>query len=528
MAVWPNLRRWLYRDAYTLAGWFLFLLIFVFEWRNYVRKHEAIYMLGSRRVFDPAFLAGDLSWSTLPPTTFLFDHLLTPLWWLLGDFGIAVTGRLVSWFFMAWSLLLLARKMRLPPWSLLAGFALWMLWDQSFVFCGQPFEGFQPKSLAYALSLFAITAVLDNAYVRAGLLSGIATVLHIIIGGWSFLALGLAMLLCKKQYSFRNTLIFGASAAPLIVPLVLSVAWFHSGQISAEQQALMDEIYVTFAQPHCCDPEFFMSDSRWLTAAVVFPLSIIAVAFWPEKGQGRLLASYTAMLIVFFFLGILAGSLDLYFILKVYPFQLANAIPALFLFIFALAYPARFDSLTRGAMAAGAASLVACLWLLIDAAVVPDRIRDVSGRFVRNLEFREPSLYGKRLSTRRKAAYRWIRENTAPDAVFITPYLPGFWTYTAREQVAAFRHPPHDVRIIDWKERLVALNGGRPFEKRGFNIREVLSDNQRRLAVSELDRIRDSYGATHYLTRSRRTDLDKKLIFTNNSYFIYALTDNNR
>ena len=41
---------WLYRDTYSLAGYLLFAVMTVLGWRGYVRKHEAIYLLGSRRV----------------------------------------------------------------------------------------------------------------------------------------------------------------------------------------------------------------------------------------------------------------------------------------------------------------------------------------------------------------------------------------------------------------------------------------------------------------------------------------------
>ena len=56
------MKRWLYRDFHTLAGYLIFLITVLVVWRPYVRKHEAIYLLGSRRVADPEFLAGDLTW----------------------------------------------------------------------------------------------------------------------------------------------------------------------------------------------------------------------------------------------------------------------------------------------------------------------------------------------------------------------------------------------------------------------------------------------------------------------------------
>ena len=109
-----SVARRLYRDSYTIVGYLLFLITIIDAWRGYVRKHEAIYLLGSRRIVDPEFLAGDLSWATVPPTSFLFDHMVAPLWAFFSDFDIVTIGRVVSWFLLAWSLSMLARTLRLP------------------------------------------------------------------------------------------------------------------------------------------------------------------------------------------------------------------------------------------------------------------------------------------------------------------------------------------------------------------------------------------------------------------------------
>ena len=51
---------WRRVDSYTIVAGLLFLATIVAEWRDYVRKHEAIYLLGSRRIFDTRFIADDL------------------------------------------------------------------------------------------------------------------------------------------------------------------------------------------------------------------------------------------------------------------------------------------------------------------------------------------------------------------------------------------------------------------------------------------------------------------------------------
>ena len=119
--------------------------------------------------------------------------------------------------------------------------------------------------------------------------------------------------------------------------------------------------------------------------------------------------------------------------------------------------------------------------------------------------------------------YAWIRENTTRDGLFVTPYLPEFWTYAERNQLAGFRHPPHDLRILEWHARLEMLNGSQAFDNRGFGIRKELTANQGRLTTRQLAEIGARYGATHYLTKRRRPELDGELLFSVGRYHLYDL-----
>ena len=518
-----RLKAWLYRDVYSLLGYLTFCVIVVFEWRNYVRKHEAIYLLGSRRVFEPEFLAGDLSWSTLPPTTFAWDYLLAPLWGIWDDFGIVTIGRLVVWLLFAWGLAQLARALRLPIWAVLGGLLLWLLWGQRISNCGSPLEGLQPKSFAYPLIFYSLAAVMQGNMLRAGAAAGVATVFHIIIGGWSTAAIFGALCLNRRHFPLRDLGLFLTGTAPFIVPFVLFVGLFHTAGTSAGEQFTMDQIYVRFAQPHCIDPDFFMNTEVWLRALTIFPLSLALVLIWPQRREGRVLAGYLAGLVALFGLGLLAGQLEWYTLLKLYPFQLANALPALFLVIFTLALAAGYRHLHRASQGILACGVLLCLWMVVDEDVLTEELVSVSTDFVTAFDIDEPIRYGNKVSSNRRAMYAWIRGNTSRDGLFVTPYLPEFWTYAERDQLAGFRHPPHDRRILEWYERLQALNGFQAFKRRGFAIRKELGDNQSQLTIQDLAEIGSRYGATHYLTKRRRPELDAELLFSVGRYHLYDL-----
>ena len=136
-------------------------------WTSQVGRHETLYLLGSRCIADPQFLAVDFTWSHLSPTTFLYDHLLAPLWSVFGEFAIANIGRFAAWLLTAWSLAALARAARIPAWSVVVGFTVWLLWGQTLVTCGSPLEGFQVKSFAYPLVFFSLAFAMRGRIVRA-------------------------------------------------------------------------------------------------------------------------------------------------------------------------------------------------------------------------------------------------------------------------------------------------------------------------------------------------------------------------
>jgi hypothetical protein len=119
--------------------------------------------------------------------------------------------------------------------------------------------------------------------------------------------------------------------------------------------------------------------------------------------------------------------------------------------------------------------------------------------------------------------YAWIRTHTPRNSVFITPFLPDFWPYAERAQVATMRQPPLDRSIIEWKERLEALNGFKPYEGRGFETNPELDASEPRLSIEDLERIRARYGATHYLVQGERKDLAGRLIHSSNGYSVYEL-----
>ncbi len=506
-----------WRDPYVqLAGW-IFLFIIVSLWSSDVDPHEMIYLLGSRRLADPSFLAHDFTWAHLPPTSWLFDHLIAPLWRVFDEFTIANIGRFTFWALFATSIAALARTIRLPAWSAFTGFALWVLWRQTLLTCGSPLEGFQVKAFSYPLLFFALRFAILGRLGWAGACAGLGTAFHIVIGGWGFLGI-LITLVVSRLFTFRQMFTYLLAAAPFMGPALVYVLSFHAGHVTHAEQKLMDQIYVRFAMPHCCDFTYFMYPARWVRAAFVFTLAPLMLFTWPEKRAGRFLAVFVLALVAFFMAGPVAQALDLDSILKLYPTQLANSIPALLTFMLVpawlrLRWPPRLD--LRTALATVVTGLT--LWLVINREV-PDVLIRTPFRFV--YQITRPKMP---VPLPLEPLYRWVRTQTPRDAVFITPLLTGFWTYGERAQVATMRHPPLDKRLIEWKERLEAINRFRPYKERADDIYLEQDISLRHITVDELIRIREKYGASYLLLLGHRKDLAERPLFSYQGYSVYDI-----
>jgi hypothetical protein len=494
----------------------LFAATFVVMFRSRAETHESIYLLGSRRVHDPSFLAADFTWSSLPPTTWLFDHLVAPLWSVLDEFSIVMLGRLLVWGLVAWSLAWLARLLRLPGWTVVVGYTVWLLWGQTFAQCGLPIEGFQVKSLSYPLLFFALGLAMRQRLVLGGLAAGLATALHIVVGGWGLAGLTVALAVNRRFYTWRQLASFIAAAALFVLPTVGAVALFHTGEASAAERRAMDEIYVTFAAPHCCDPAYYMSrPERWLIGPGVLIGAPLLTLRWNRGRRGRLLAAFLAALGLFFAVGLAARPVEAWGLLKLFPGQLAKSLPVLFTFVLFLAHAAS-GRLVRRFGRATIAVLAIVLVVALDVENISDDVPEAATEFVERIG--RPNWGEPRPNYE---VYGWITKHTPRDAVFITPFFRDFWPYAERGQVASMRHPPLDLRLIEWKERLVALNGGQPFQQVGFDINDTMSDRESKLSATQLVDLRVRFGATHYVTARQRPELDAWLLYADDVWYVY-------
>jgi hypothetical protein len=367
---------------------------------------------------------------------------------------------------------------------------------------------------------FALTFAIHGRPVRAGMAAGLGTAFHIIVGGWACLALFLSMLVNRRLFPLRHIGIYLLSAMPFILPVVIAVALFHGGNVSPVEQAQMAKTYALFAMPRCLDVFFLMALTpfEWVRAAVIFAIAPIVIFTWPDRRGAKILGAFIASVILFYLAGMLARLLHIYELLQLYPFQLANSLPALFLLVFVAAWIGVRGATRRMGWAVWSLALAGTLWLMYDHGVVTTLV-GTPYNFVDEVEMLSVSWRVE------QPPLAWIRENTPRNAVFITPFMPDFWAYAERAQVASMRHPPLDRRILEWKERLEALNGFQPYTKRGIKNAAEQAVHESQLSIHDIIRIRELYGATHYLVKGERRDLAAHLLHhSGNGYSVYDIT----
>ncbi len=355
-------------------------------------------------------------------------------------------------------------------------------------------------------------------------MSGIAVALHIIVGGWAGLATFVTLAVNRKLFSWRQIGVFLLVAGPIAAPIVFTTMWHHGLGVPAAEQAMMDEIYVTQGAPHCCDPGRFLTNARAIRTIAVYFTAPLIVFMWPDRRAARVIGTYMLTVMVLYLGGFVAGAVGSYGYLKLHPFRLGSSLPPLFLLVFCLALISRGWPSTRKARVVWLLGLFVCSWMVDDRDVLDKDIVEVPARFIRSLPRNEPGRYENSVTPPELEAYDWIRESTPRDSCFITPFIPQFWTYAERAKVAGLRHPPHDSALTEWKERLEAINGFRPFVNKGLRARKELERNQLRLTTDQLIRIRDLYGATHYIVRGRRLRFRKYEVYTGEVFSVYDLT----
>ncbi|HUY88999.1 MAG TPA: DUF6798 domain-containing protein, partial [Pirellulales bacterium] len=428
---------------------------------------------------------------------------------------VAWCGRLATWLLLAWAWRRLSWTIAPKPgWAILSG-ALFLTLNAGYQMAGEwVVGGFEAKGLAYVLVFLALGELARGRWNAALAICGAASALHVLVGGWSTVAIGCCWLLSAGERPALVRLGPGLLGGLLLaLPGLLPGLALNSG-IDAETAAMAHEIYVFKRLKHHLVPQAF--PIRLIVAQLVMVLAwFVLCELVPCEERLRRIRKFVlgalsielAGVCVSLFANIYPAATAA--LLRLYWFRLADAMLPLGI---ALAAAAAFST-GRRARAAGAVCLAASLALAAyrhqDYAITkgfdgPPRA-DKPGKALDHADW--------------QAACQWAAEHTPADALFLTPRNAQTFTwYAGRGQVVSWKDLPQDARaIVAWWKRLEEIYGSPAPEIQGMWL-ESLSER----SPGELRRLGAKYGADYLLTEAE-PPLALPRLYQNNSYAAYDL-----
>ncbi|HWB12344.1 MAG TPA: DUF6798 domain-containing protein [Pirellulales bacterium] len=440
-------------------------------------------------------------------------------WMSLAQF--AWLGRLTTWLLLAaaWQRLCQAVVGRVG-WALPSA-ALFLIFNVGCHLAGEwVIGGFEAKGLAYALVFAALAALVSNRWNTALLLLGMASALHVLVGGWSAVAAGVCWLLAPDRPRLRNLwpgIACGALAALLGIVPALALNWNTEPQIVAEA----NEIYVFQRLPHHLVPQSF----RWpFLLRYLCMLLTWAVMNRARTDNPRLqkLRSFVVGSLAIAFCGFAISVVTANYpdaraaLLRFYWFRLADVMLPVGIGLSAILSLQDSKSSRR--------NLRAAFWLAVCGALVFYARDDyATGNPLGNLPRADKS--GKVLDHDDwRDVCEWMGQHSPQGALAITPRMAQTYTwYAGRGQVVSWKDLPQDaVTVVRWRQRLEDIYG-MPHPEFQRRWRDSLTE----LSPERLLELGRRYGAD-YLIVEAEPPLDLPKLHGNKSYAVYRLTTTDR
>lgn len=513
----PSTARWLALvETLLLAGVFALQA----AWPT-PEVNEAHYLGKAKHYWDPGWAAGDFFFES-DDTHLVFYVVCGWLTRFVSLTAFAWLGRSLTWLLLgaAWQKLCQAVVGR-PGWAVLSG-ALFLAFNTDGHLAGEwVVGGFEAKGLAYALVFAALAALVHEKWNTAFLLLGGASALHVLVGGWSAVALAICWLILPKAPRLTRLVpgIFGGAflALPGVLP-ALALNWAVDPQIVAEA----NDIYVFRRLPHHLVPEAF----RWPFILRFLTMLLFWVAIAARPAHDPRLNKVRAFVIAALAIS-LAGMLLSFAtasfpewkaaLLRYYWFRLADVMVPVGIALSAAVGLAGRTSMRRHKDAMFRVRFAVWLSLLL-ALVVAARGNYAAWNWFQNLPRSDKA--DKVLSHDDwRDACQWVAEHSPPDTLAITPRMAQTFTwYTGRGQVVSWKDLPQDaVAVVQWWHRLEEIYG-MPHPEFQHRWRDTLAS----LSPRRLRELADKYHAS-YLVVEADPPLDLPRLYANGSYAVYRL-----
>ncbi len=490
--------------------------------------NEPHYLCRLQHAADASYCEGDLFLESRDA------HLtfVTTFAWLTNGLSLPVLawlGRLATWAALAWAWWRLSWTVVPRPLYAALGAAVVVTGIAEGNFAGEwLIGGFEAKPIAYLFVLLGLRAWIVGKWNRAWVYLGIASAWHVLVGGWSVLILLVLWLFGWRREvplrSFLPGLALGGALAMFGVVPALSLGGGESTEVTSEAA----EIYVFERLPHHLAP--LHKPPEWIANRAgrhAMVVTLLAGLLWIRRGDlggswGALRHDAAGKLALFACGAMTLAMLGLAIewllwddppraagLLRFYWFRLTDvAVPVAVAALLVAVLQTLFDRqspLATGLLAVALAitgqHLVLATWSQHDQ---PTSHSDA--------KMASPADW--------IVLCGWVRENTAPGSLFLTPrHSQSFKWHAERGEVVTYKDVPQDpVNLLEWRRRLydVFKRGGHPQLPWCQSIGELGTSRVRKLATR--------YQFDYVVTRPDYP-LALPIVYRNETYVVYSVEE---
>lgn len=422
-------------------------------------SNEAVYLTKARHHADPPWGAGDFFLET-PDAHGVFYVLFGPLAAGMPLERAAWIGRGLGWLAVAIGFRHGVAPLLASPWGRVVAAAAFTALLRYTTMAGEwVIGGCEAKVFAWALVLAAVGETAAGRLAIGWLMAGAATAVHPIVGGWAMVAIAAAWIVAGRTAARPRhtvsiaTVIGGIALAAIGVVPALAL----SAGATAAERALANRIYVVDRLPHHLLPRSF--------AEPLVARHLLAVVGWWLLGRlvspARSAAAWSRLqTITLAALGVsLAGAAiacceplapgAAHGLLRFYWFRLADVIVPFSLAVSAAAVLEDEAACRRlgplpPAVWRGIVAVLLCIDVAAQARHWPGSANAL------------PRADAKVEAAAWSDICDWVKNNTPPDACFLTPRGAASFTWrTGRREVVSWKNSPQDARsLIEWSRRI--------------------------------------------------------------------------
>ncbi|WP_448604163.1 DUF6798 domain-containing protein [Thermoleptolyngbya sp.] len=500
----------------------------------------------ARQQFNPDWLPQDWYLNQPPGYRVPFIAIFGRMADAWGFLPTSIIGRLLGYTGLSAGLVFLSRRIGLSVPLLLLAMILFLYVNtglsgasgaQGTVSREWLFGGIEPKIPAYTCILFAIGLLLEGRIVMAGLLLGVATSFHTLVGGWAFLS-AMAWLVLWRRDLLRHWGQTGKMLALYAAGAVFSIRPVLQQLTTQTPEGRFSEsfVYVFIRTPHHLNPLSW--DGGWWFK----PVTLLAIALGsayllrsiakqrrqlqtPTHRARMGLTAFLLCSLIPFAAGLLAAPFDTEGkFLQYYPFRFGDImLPLNACLLGCCALEQAF-----GTPVGQATQRLRRVSLWIVAAVCAAQAVVFVQQAIALQDF--PSR-AQRIDRDGKALCEWIQQNTRRDDIFVTPpvELDNFHWLAERATIAKFKLvPPSSEGIPEWIDRLTRLSGDvnpwddiRRDRNNSLRIQRRMTRGYRNLSTEQALNLMQTYSAAYFLSKGL-PKLDLPVVYQNEDYTLYA------